>query len=604
MFAQLLLTATSYFIGRVGRRAIERPKRLASMASFWPDLVVSELSPQISFALGFVVYRCTGSIFSASPFEAVLDGLAAASAIAALVPTVKLAIPLITSRAAMLAALEEAGLEKKDTALTSAGLSWKKALISLFPLPVFTGLNRNIEIKRGVTFATATSTVKRRSKAEQGADNGGPFVLHEDHHPRIVSLGSQISLDQLPSQSLWEAAQDSFEASSAMMWGKGKGRSKGHKQQREPIHTNLKLDLFWHKKRYGTAFNGKAPIALVIHGGGWIVGHSINSNLPLIYALAREGYLVASVNYRLAPGAHFPSQLADVKAAIAWLKMHSKQFSADPDFIVTLGESAGGHLSLLACLTGNVPEFEPFSSSSSSSTTTPIADTSVQGIVDLYGVSDWVDARGVIYGKEAGFRNFLGRFVLQTDHHMNPSSWMGSPSSASASSRHSSLAEFISASPRWWLEGSRLKESLTREGVLLLEDGQDDNHGSRAMTGNGLFPAPSASVMRRLPALMSSEERSVPPILIAHGIADNLVPFKDSEELWDALQQHRRRWKGVRGEVGDCFIKLPATHHAFNYLVSVRSLALSDAVADWMNALWREKERSGIKRKEGNKKHG
>ena len=71
--------------------------------------------------------------------------------------------------------------------------------------------------------------------------------------------------------------------------------------------------------------NGAMPLVVFVHGGGWNGGEWMPApsrgfcQLQLA-ALAAQGYVVASVNYRLSEEAHFPAALQDVKAAIRWLQ--------------------------------------------------------------------------------------------------------------------------------------------------------------------------------------------------------------------------------------------------------------------------------------------
>src|ERR1051325_6303754 len=60
--------------------------------------------------------------------------------------------------------------------------------------------------------------------------------------------------------------------------------------------------------------------------------------------MVRRGYLVASINYRLAPEHKFPAQIEDAKCSIRFLRAHAKEFHLDADRIGVFGGSAGGHL--------------------------------------------------------------------------------------------------------------------------------------------------------------------------------------------------------------------------------------------------------------------
>jgi acetyl esterase/lipase len=85
------------------------------------------------------------------------------------------------------------------------------------------------------------------------------------------------------------------------------------------------------------------PCVIVIHGGGWDNGS--RDELPnLNHYLARHGYAVASISYRLAPKFVWPAQREDILTAIAFLKTHAEGYNIDPTRLVLLGRSAGGNL--------------------------------------------------------------------------------------------------------------------------------------------------------------------------------------------------------------------------------------------------------------------
>lgn len=95
------------------------------------------------------------------------------------------------------------------------------------------------------------------------------------------------------------------------------------------------------------------PLVIYVHGGGWMGGTSRNaaaySNFPAVMAsLAARGYVVASVNYRLAGEARFPAAAGDVDAAIRWLKTNAAAYGIDKTRVGIWGGSAGGQLAGLA----------------------------------------------------------------------------------------------------------------------------------------------------------------------------------------------------------------------------------------------------------------
>lgn len=90
----------------------------------------------------------------------------------------------------------------------------------------------------------------------------------------------------------------------------------------------------------------KSCAVLVIHGGGWSAGNR-KQCYPLNNYLASKGYLVASMEYRLAPEFKWPCALQDVEAAVEYLTKTTTAFPPCKQLCL-LGRSAGGHLALVA----------------------------------------------------------------------------------------------------------------------------------------------------------------------------------------------------------------------------------------------------------------
>jgi acetyl esterase/lipase len=96
--------------------------------------------------------------------------------------------------------------------------------------------------------------------------------------------------------------------------------------------------------------NAPAPARLVVfvHGGGWTKGDKAGG-WKIARVLTAQGYVVASINYRLLdPAAPNQAALADaatdVAAATAFLLRHAADYGIDPSRYALMGHSAGGHL--------------------------------------------------------------------------------------------------------------------------------------------------------------------------------------------------------------------------------------------------------------------
>lgn len=127
--------------------------------------------------------------------------------------------------------------------------------------------------------------------------------------------------------------------------------------------------------------DGPFPTVVCIHGGGWRAGNK-NRWHGLMQTLAKNGFAAASVSYRFAPQHKFPAQIEDVKCAVRFLRSKSADWKLDPKRFAALGDSAGGHLSLLLGVTTKADNLEGTSGSNDQ-------DSSVQCVVNYYGPTDF-----------------------------------------------------------------------------------------------------------------------------------------------------------------------------------------------------------------------
>lgn len=101
-----------------------------------------------------------------------------------------------------------------------------------------------------------------------------------------------------------------------------------------------KLDLYY------PAEGADLPCLLWFHGGGLTAG-SKDESAATARTLARHGFLVASVNYRLSPQAKYPAYIDDAAAAFAWVSQHAGEHGGGKAKIFVAGHSAGGYLALM-----------------------------------------------------------------------------------------------------------------------------------------------------------------------------------------------------------------------------------------------------------------
>ncbi len=138
----------------------------------------------------------------------------------------------------------------------------------------------------------------------------------------------------------------------------------------------LKMDIY-----YPQVASGPVPALIFIHGGSLILGAKTDVTPSDIKALTSAGYLIGSVNYRLAPQYKFPAQIQDVKCAVRFLRANSLDLGIDPARIGVWGWSAGGQLAALLGVTNGTGIYDGSGGWDGES-------IDVQAVVDISGVSD------------------------------------------------------------------------------------------------------------------------------------------------------------------------------------------------------------------------
>ena len=91
----------------------------------------------------------------------------------------------------------------------------------------------------------------------------------------------------------------------------------------------------------------KRPVLVWIHGGALISGHRQRVS-DVIKRVAREdGFVLVSLDYRLAPEMQLPEIIEDIEDAFTWIHEEGPElFHADTSCVIVTGPSAGGYLTL------------------------------------------------------------------------------------------------------------------------------------------------------------------------------------------------------------------------------------------------------------------
>lgn len=145
---------------------------------------------------------------------------------------------------------------------------------------------------------------------------------------------------------------------------------------------------------------GLSPIVINIHGGAWT--HGNKESQGGFSAFLKRGFLVANVEYRMSPVAQAPAAIQDVRCALLYIVDHAAALHADPNNIVIMGASAGGHLALMAGLLGNSSRFDQNCPSS--------AAFKITAIIDKYGPTDLSIVSSLDHIKKSAY-SWLGDHV-------------------------------------------------------------------------------------------------------------------------------------------------------------------------------------------------
>jgi len=132
--------------------------------------------------------------------------------------------------------------------------------------------------------------------------------------------------------------------------------------------------------------NGKIPLVIFIHGGGWLSNDKyadIGYMKKTVEEIVASGFAMASIDYRFSTQAVFPAQMLDCNRAISFLYDNADKYGFDKNRFAVMGFSAGGHLASLVGLSKNNNIINFFMPGTSKS-------FNFKAVVDFYGPAELI----------------------------------------------------------------------------------------------------------------------------------------------------------------------------------------------------------------------
>jgi acetyl esterase/lipase len=110
----------------------------------------------------------------------------------------------------------------------------------------------------------------------------------------------------------------------------------------------------------GTPADAELPLIIWHTGSGWSESgvKDLGGETAIVDEFTARGYAVASINIRSSADARFPAQGFDVRAAIRFLRENAAAYGLDPDRFAFMGDSSGGWATAFAAATSDTPELE------------------------------------------------------------------------------------------------------------------------------------------------------------------------------------------------------------------------------------------------------
>jgi acetyl esterase/lipase len=157
-----------------------------------------------------------------------------------------------------------------------------------------------------VSLIVVLATARTMLHANSGERNEPPAGYPSTQMIKLAFVTGQLKLVDVDLP-----VPDSIEFREGIEYGKGGD-------------TSLKLDLHLPKD-----LKKPAPVLMFVHGGGWSKGKRSDYRYYCV-KFAEQGYVVATISYRLRDVVLFPAAVEDTKCAVRWMRVNAVKLGGDP----------------------------------------------------------------------------------------------------------------------------------------------------------------------------------------------------------------------------------------------------------------------------------
>ncbi|KAI0896146.1 ketoacyl-synt-domain-containing protein [Annulohypoxylon nitens] len=261
------------------------------------------------------------------------------------------------------------------------------------------------------------------------------------------------------------------------------------------------------------------PVALMIHGGGHVMLSRNDIRPKQTNTLIKSGFLPISIDYRLCPEVTLPEgPMSDAADALSWIRtvlpklnLSRRDIHVDPERVVAVGWSSGGHLAMSLGWTSVARKIEPPSA-----------------ILAFYSPSDYEDSFWTEPNVPAGSRVMNGATTYELDDQV----WTGISDHAIVGYNPPPTKRALGG----WLAPtdprSRLALYMNWHGRTLhtILSGLDNNNRKEPE-----FPA-TELIKAVSPLAQARAGKYATPTFLIHPREDDLVPWQQAERTWQALR--------------------------------------------------------------------